>query len=120
MTLEQDIQNNPTVFGKILRGEIPSDKVYEDDKILAFKDILPKAKVHILIIPKKLIPSLADATAEDAETLGHLMAKIPEIAKKVGVQETGFRLISNAKEHGGQEVPHLHYHLLGGEQMPKF
>ena len=119
MNLAENIQNNPTIFGKILRGEIPADKVYEDDLVLSFRDIQPKAKIHVLVIPKKRIVDLREASAEDKEVLGHLMTKIPEIAKLAGLSEGGFRLIANNGEHSGQEVPHLHYHLLGGEFLPK-
>lgn len=119
MDLQTDIQNNPTIFGKILRGEISAAKVYEDELILCFKDIEPKAKIHVLVIPKKRIQDLREATLEDKEILGHLMTKIPEIASLAGLSDGGFRLISNNGEHSGQEVPHLHYHLLGGEQLGK-
>jgi histidine triad (HIT) family protein len=119
MNLEENIANNSTIFGKILRGEIPADKVYEDDYILAFRDIQPKAKIHILVIPKKCISDLRVASVEDKEILGHLMVKIPEIAEQTGLSHEGFRLISNNGENAGQEVPHLHYHLLGGEMLNK-
>lgn len=117
MDLATDIQNNPTIFGKILRGEIPANKAYEDDVILAFHDITPKATVHILVIPKKHIESLQKATPEDAQILGHLMAKIPEIAADAGIKDSGFRIIANNGTHSGQEVPHLHFHMLGGEML---
>lgn len=119
MDLKNDIQKNPTIFGKILRGEIPADKIYEDDFILSFRDIQPKAKIHVLVIPKKRIEDLRNAKPEDKEILGHLMTKIPEIAEKAGLSENGFRMIANNGEHASQEVPHLHYHLLGGEQLGK-
>lgn len=119
MNLEQNIQDNPTIFGKILRGEIPCNKVYEDEHILAFHDIMPKAKVHVLVIPKKRILSVATATKEDAALLGHLMVKIPEVAEIAGVKESGFRIISNTEGDGRQEVPHLHIHIIGGELLPK-
>ncbi len=119
MDLKQNIDNNPTIFGKILRGEIPADKVYEDELILSFRDIQPKAKIHVLVIPKKRIVDLREAKPEDAEILGHLMAKIPEIAAKAGLTAGGFRLVANNGDHAGQEVPHLHYHLLGGEELQK-
>lgn len=119
MNLQENIQNNPTIFGKILRGEIPADKIYEDDLILSFRDIEPKAKIHVLVIPKKRIVDLRQATAEDTEILGHLMTKIPEIAERSGLSQGGFRLVANNGEHSGQEVPHLHYHLLGGEFLAK-
>lgn len=114
---ETDIANNPTIFGKILRGEIPCHKIYEDDKVLAFFDIAPAAKVHALVIPKKLIPSLHEASAEDVELLGHLQTKIPEIATKAGCDENGYRVITNIGVNAGQEVFHVHYHILGGEKL---
>ncbi|MFT7432829.1 MAG: histidine triad (HIT) family protein [Alphaproteobacteria bacterium] len=119
MDLQENIQNNPTIFGKILRGEIPADKVYEDDHILAFRDIQPKAKVHVLVIPKKHIKDLRVTSVEDTAILGHLMVKISEIAELAGLSAEGFRLIANNGEHSGQEVPHLHFHLLGGEKLGK-
>tara|TARA_R110000868_G_scaffold218576_1_gene468980 strand:+ start:125536 stop:125898 length:363 start_codon:yes stop_codon:yes gene_type:complete len=120
MNFDKDIQDNTTIFGKILRGEIPAEKLYEDDYVLAFKDIMPKARVHVLVIPKKCIQDLRVAGPEDAEILGHMMCKISEIAKLAGLDKGGFRIISNNGEHSGQEVPHLHLHLLGGEFLPKF
>jgi histidine triad (HIT) family protein len=119
MNLEENIQNNPTIFGKILRGEIPADVVYEDDKILAFNDIEPKAKVHVLVIPKKHIVCLRCTAPEDVDILGHLMVKVREIAEGLGLNEGGFRIIANNGDDSGQEVPHLHFHILGGEKLPK-
>lgn len=120
MNLAENIKTNPTIFGKILRGEIPSKKVYEDDKILAFHDIAPKAKVHVLVISKKHIPDLRQATAEDQALLGYMMLKLPEIAAKLGIKDDGFRVIANVGSNGGQEVPHLHFHILGGEKLRGF
>lgn len=117
MDLQENIQNNPTIFGKILRGEIPANKVYEDDQILAFHDIAPKAKVHVLVIPKKHIVDVRSASAEDAELLSYMMLKLPEIADMLGIKESGFRIIANNGEESGQEVPHLHFHILGGEKL---
>ena len=119
MSLEQDIQNNPTIFGKILRGEIPcgGGKIYEDEYILAFKDIVPKAKVHIIVIPKKRINDLRFATEEDRELLAHLTLKINEIAKLAGVFDSGFRVVSNCGPDTNQQVPHMHYHIIGGENL---
>ena len=104
--LAKDIQENQTIFGKILRGEIPADRVYEDDKILAFKDIAPKARVHVLVIPKKHLQCLRCATAEDADILSHMLLKVPEIAKKAGIDDGGFRLLTNAGPDSGQDRPH--------------
>ena len=103
---------NPTVFGKILRHEIPAKLVYEDDLCVAFPDIAPKAPIHIIIIPKQHLVSLQDATTADTALLGHLLVVANLIAAKLGVQQSGYRLITNAGTAAGQEVPHLHFHLL--------
>lgn len=103
------------IFARILRGEIPCNKVYEDDFVLAFRDIAPKAPVHILVIPKSAYIDLADfsARASGAEIEGFFRA-VAKIATEQGIVENGFRSIANTGEHGGQEVPHFHLHLLGG------
>ena len=106
------------VFCKIIKGEIPSKKVYEDDEILAFYDINPIAKVHVLVIPKMHIKSLQELKEENKDLLFHLFKKINEVAKIVGVDKTGFRVISNVGEDAGQAVKHLHFHILGGEKLP--
>lgn len=106
-----------TIFKKIIDKEIPADIVYEDDVCLAFRDIQPRKPVHLLVIPKKEIPSLADLTPEDAEIMGHVMVKITEVAKAAGLQDSGYRVITNIGRDGGQEVPHLHFHVLGGEPV---
>lgn len=103
---------NPTIFGKIISGLIPSKKVYEDDEVLAFHDIHPAAEVHFLIIPKKFIPTLADATANDTALLGKMLALVPVLAKEQGLTE-GFRTAINTGRLGGQEVYHLHIHVFG-------
>ena len=100
------------LFCKIAAGEIPAEKVYEDDQLLAFKDIQPKAPVHILLIPKVHIDSLGAAGAEHTELLGQMMLKAAQIAKEQGLNE-GFRLVTNTGPGGGQEIAHLHYHILG-------
>ena len=105
------------VFCKIVKGELPAKVVYEDDLIMAFHDINPQRKVHVLVIPKKHISSLNDLTEEDKELMGHLTVKIPEIAKKLGIAEDGYRVIVNTGKHGGQEIYHIHYHILGGEPV---
>lgn len=105
-----------TIFKKIIDREISAEIVYEDDLCLAFKDIHPQAPVHVLVIPKKPIPSLADVSPEDAPLLGHLLLKTSEIARDLGL-ERGYRTVINTREHGGQEVQHLHVHLLGGRSM---
>lgn len=105
------------IFCKIIKGKIPSTKVYEDEEILAFRDINPAAPVHVLVIPKKHISSLAEISKEDEAIIGRIYTVINEIAKKEGVFEKGFRVIVNCGEDGGQEVPHLHFHLLGGKKL---
>ncbi len=106
-----------TIFGKILRGEIPCKPVYSDDEYFAFRDIKPQAPDHILIIPRKPIPKISDATAADRNLIGGLVLKATEIARMLGIADDGYRLVINCGKHGGQEVYHLHLHLLGGRQM---
>ena len=114
-------ENN--IFAKILRGEIPCEKIYEDEYILSFNDINPQKKIHVLVIPKGKYINLDDfnAKASDKEILG-LIKGISIVAKKLGVSldnGKGYRTLSNLSEHGGQEVPHLHFHLFGGEKIGK-
>lgn len=110
-----------TIFGKIIRGEIPADVVYEDDDVLAFRDVNPQAPVHVLIIPKtKEIPTLNDAGVEDQALLGHMMLTASKLAGELGIAESGYRLIMNCNAEGGQTVYHLHLHLVGGRQMLGF
>ena len=106
-----------TIFEKIVAREIPADIVYEDELVCAFRDIDPQAPAHVLIIPKKRIPSLALATADDHKVLGHLLLKAPVVAEKLGLKQTGYRLIINTGPDAGEVVPHLHCHLLGGRRM---
>jgi histidine triad (HIT) family protein len=106
-----------TIFGKIIRKEIPANIVYEDDLCLAFTDVDPKAPTHILVIPKKPIPKLADATPEDKELLGHLLLTVKAVADQVGLTENGYRVVINTGNDGGQTVFHLHLHLLGGRSL---
>ena len=106
-----------TVFSKIIRKELPADVVYEDERVLAFRDIHPLAPVHIVIIPKKEIASLSTAEAADEALLGHLLLVAQQIAKQEGVAESGYRVVTNAGAEGGQEVQHMHLHLLGGKQL---
>lgn len=105
------------LFCKIGAGEIPSNVVYEDDELLAFRDISPKAPTHILIIPKKHVVSLADTTDAEAALLGKIQILARQLAEKEGIAESGFRVISNSGADSGQEVPHLHYHLVGGRKL---
>ena len=104
------------IFCKIIKGEIPSNKVYEDDEILAFKDINPIAPVHILIIPKKHIESANDISKEDELLIGKIFTVIKKLAKEHNL-ENGYRIVNNCGEDGGQEVKHLHFHLLGGRKL---
>ena len=104
------------LFCKIVKGEIPSEKVYEDDEILAFKDIHPKAPVHILVIPKKHISSTKEIEVEDEALIGKMFTVIKKIANDLKL-EKGYRIINNCGEDGGQEVMHLHFHLLGGKKL---
>jgi len=106
-----------TIFKKIIDKEIPADIVYEDDLCLAFKDINAQAPVHILVIPKKEIPSIAEAIPEDQNLLGHLFLKTVKIAKKLGLDQKGYRLVVNTKDDGRQTVHHLHIHILGGRRL---
>ena len=106
------------IFCKIANGEIPSNKVYEDDKILCFRDLNPQAPIHALIIPKVHIETLVQVKSEHSEVLGHIFAKIPEIAKMLDItEENGFRLCVNCGANAGQTVFHLHFHLLSGRDF---
>jgi len=105
------------LFCKIINGEIPSKKVYEDDHVYAFHDINPVAPIHVLTIPKKHISSLLDIQDDDKELIGHLHLSLQKIAKQLGVDESGFRVITNTGKEGQQTVFHLHYHLIGGRQL---
>ena len=105
-----------TIFGKIIRREIPADIVYEDDLALAFKDITPQAPVHILVIPKKPIPQISEAQVEDQGLLGHLLLTAQKVASEAGLTN-GYRLVINNGSDGGQTVFHLHIHILGGRAM---
>ncbi|MEH2128904.1 histidine triad nucleotide-binding protein [Nostoc sp.] len=109
-------ENTETIFSKIIRREIPADIVYEDNLALAFKDIHPQAPVHILVIPKKIIATLADAESEDHAVLGHLLLTAKRVAEEAGLKN-GYRVVINAGDDGGQTVHHLHLHILGGRQL---
>lgn len=107
-----------TIFSKIIKKEIPADIVYETENILAFKDIRPQAPVHILIIPKIEIPKVTDVKgSEHSQLLGEMFDAANKLAEKLGIADDGFRLVFNCGKHGGQDVYHLHMHLLGGRQM---
>ena len=105
-----------TVFGRIIRREIPARIEHEDDLCLAFHDVAPQAPVHVLVIPKRPIVSLAEVTADDEPLLGHLVAVAATLARKLGLAQ-GYRLVVNCGRDGGQSVDHLHVHLLGGRQL---
>ena len=105
-----------TLFEKIIAREIPAAIVYEDDLVLAFRDIHPAAPTHVLIVPKKPIPCIAGATADDQKLLGHLLFKAAEVAKQLDLKN-GYRLVINNGTDGGETVPHLHVHILGGRHM---
>ncbi len=113
--MEDNMRDN--IFLKIVRKEIPADIVYEDDEILAFHDIHPIAPVHILIIPKKPIESIAAMEAEDAQIVGRMFLIAQRIAKDLNISEKGYKLLIRVGKDGGQEVPHLHLHLLGGARL---
>lgn len=117
MTVTYDNQN---IFAKILRGETPNETVYENDYVLAFHDIAKQRKEHVLIIPRKAYVSIHDfgQKASDAE-IAALIRSVPKIAEKLSIAEDGYRVIANIGSHGGQEVPHLHLHILGGEPVGK-
>ena len=104
------------LFCKIAAGEIPSTKVYEDDTILAFRDIAPQAPTHILVIPKTHIPSVDGITAENSAVVAHIFETIPTIAAAEGLVN-GYRVVSNCGPDAGQTVPHLHFHILGGQEL---
>jgi histidine triad (HIT) family protein len=106
-----------TLFEKLIARQIPSEVVYEDDQVFAFRDIHPQAPTHILVVPKRPIPRIGEAKPEDAPLLGHLMVKAAEVAKSVGLAESGFRLVINNGRDGGESVPHLHCHILGGRPL---
>lgn len=106
-----------TLFEKIVARQIPAQIVYEDDLVLAFRDINPQAPTHVLIVPKKAIPCIAEAAADDHALLGHLLLKAAEVAAKIGLKENGYRLVINNGRDGGESVPHLHCHILGGRPL---
>ena len=106
-----------TLFEKIVAREIPATIVYEDDLVLAFRDTKPQAPIHVLIIPRKPIPRIAEAGPEDHKILGHLLLKAAEVAKNLGISQSGFRLVFNNGPASGEAVPHLHCHIIGGRQL---
>lgn len=105
------------IFAKIIRKEIPATIVYEDDRALAFRDVSPKAPVHILVIPKKDLARVSEAKTEDEPLLGHLLTVAAAVARQEGIDDTGYRLVINKGRDAGESVPHLHVHLLGGRSL---
>lgn len=105
------------IFCKIISGEIPGDIVYQDNQIVAIKDIDPKAPIHILIVPRKHIPSLNDLDEGDSDLMGHIFMVAATLAKDKGIAEKGYRIVNNCGVEGGQTVEHIHFHLLGGRNM---
>jgi histidine triad (HIT) family protein len=106
-----------TLFERIISREIPADIVYEDDLVLAFRDIKPAAPMHVLIVPKKPIPRVGEAKPEDHQVLGHLLLKAGEVARNMGLSQSGFRLVFNNGPDAGEAVPHLHCHIIGGRPL---
>ncbi len=106
-----------TIFSKIIAGEIPADIVYQDEAVTAFRDINPQAPTHILIVPNKEIPTVNDVTPEDEATVGRMFTAAAKIAHQEGIASSGYRLIVNCNEDGGQEVFHLHMHIMGGRRL---
>jgi histidine triad (HIT) family protein len=106
-----------TLFERIIARQIPAEIVYEDDQVIAFHDIFPKAPIHVLLIPKKVIPRMGEVQPSDVGVLGHLLLTVPLVARKLGIAETGYRLVINNGSDGGETVPHLHCHLLGGRPL---
>ena len=109
--------NDKTIFKKIIDGEIPADVVYEDDRCMAFRDVNPKAPTHVLVIPKKEIASVEEMDDVDVELFGHLWRVIRDVARQLNLAEDGYRVVVNCGQHGGQEVPHLHFHLMDGRHL---
>lgn len=105
------------IFCKIVAGEIPATKVYEDDQVVAFNDINPNAPVHVLVIPRKHLASVNDLSAEDSAMLGKLFAAVQHVAEEKGIAESGYRVITNTGKDSGQVVHHLHFHVLGGRPL---
>jgi histidine triad (HIT) family protein len=107
----------PTLFERIISGELPAKFVFRDDRVVAFRDLYPRAPTHILIVPNQPIPTANEITDDDATLVGHLFAVAAQIARSEGIADSGYRLIVNCGRDGGMEVPHLHVHLLGGKPL---
>ena len=115
MANEQSVEE--TIFSKIIRKEIPSDMLYQDELVTAFRDINPRLPTHVLIVPNRHIPTVDDVTVDDEAALGRMLTVARKIARDEGIHEQGYRLIINCGDHGRQEVPHIHMHLLGGDDV---
>ncbi len=115
--MEKEKTMEDSIFAKIARGDVPVEKIYETDQIVAFKDIAPQAPVHAVVIPKKPLVSVADLREDDAGAAGALLVACAEVARRLGVDRSGFRVVFNSGSDGGQTVPYLHAHLLGGRPM---
>lgn len=115
MTKDQHVEES--LFSKIIRKELPSDMLYQDELVTAFRDISPRLPTHVLIVPNRHIPTVDDVTSDDELALGRMLTVACKIAREEGIAESGYRLIINSGEHGRQEVPHIHMHLLGGEDV---
>ncbi|MBT4101703.1 MAG: histidine triad nucleotide-binding protein [Gemmatimonadetes bacterium] len=106
-----------SIFTRIMSGEIPGDILFEDELCIVLRDIAPEAPSHLLVIPRQPLPGVQDATHEDKTLLGHLLVVAAQVARSSGIAEDGYRCVINAGSHGGQQVPHLHIHVLGGRQL---
>ena len=111
------MQNSDCIFCKIVAGEIPGDIVYQDDDVIAFRDINPQSPVHLLVIPRQHFTSLNDITQQQESLMGHMICIANQLAKDEGIAETGYRLVINCGQQGGQLVPHVHLHVMGGRQL---
>lgn len=107
----------PTLFAKIVRGELPADIIYQDDLVTAFRDINPQAPTHVLVVPNKVIRTANDLAAEDEQIAGRMLLVAKKVAEQEGIAKDGYRLIINCNRHGGQEVYHLHLHVIGGRRL---
>lgn len=105
------------IFCKVAHGEVPAETVYQDERVTAFRDISPQAKVHVLVIPNKHFDSLNDAAGEDSDLLGHVLKICALVARDEGIDQSGYRVLTNIGEQGGQSVGHLHFHVMGGETL---
>ena len=115
--MNKTMNNTDCIFCKIINKEIKSDILFEDEDMIVFKDIRPKARIHLLVVPKKHITAFNEIQPEDSELIGKLMLKTKEMAEKTGISESGYKVVINSGKEGGQIILHLHIHLLGGEPL---